>query len=90
MSRFRSHNGHEGVQWNEVDPDTQSVLRWTLVSATIWAGAFSAASVFGALISDVNPLEHLGPIGVFTVIGFTVGGLVGPVARGIAMRRRER
>ena len=77
------------MHWSELDPGSQSVLRWTLASALIWGAAFAATSVVGALISDVNPLDHLGPIGVFTVIGITVGGLVGPLARGLAERRRE-
>ena len=77
------------MHWSELDPGSQSVLRWTLASALIWGAAFAATSVVGALISDVNPLDHLGLIGVFTVIGITVGGLVGPLARGLAERRRQ-
>ena len=77
------------MHWSELDPGSQSVLRWTLASALIWGAALAATSVVGALISDVNPLDHLGPIGVFTVIGITVGGLVGPLARGLAERRRQ-
>ena len=77
------------MHWSELDPGSQSVLRWTLASALIWGAAFAATSVVGALISVVNPLDHLGPIGVFTVIGITVGGLVGPLARGLAERRRQ-
>ena len=77
------------MHWSELDSGSQSVLRWTLASALIWGAAFAATSVVGALISDVNPLDHLGPIGVFTVIGITVGGLVGPLARGLAERRRQ-
>ena len=77
------------MHWSELDPGSQSVLRWTLASALIWGAAFAATSVVGALISDVNPLDHLGPIGVFTVIGISVGGLVGPLARGLAERRRQ-
>ena len=77
------------MHWSELDPGSQSVRRGTLASALIWGAAFAATSVVGALISDVNPLDHLGPIGVFTVIGITVGGLVGPLARGLAERRRQ-
>lgn len=76
--------------WSELDRGTQSMLRWTLASALIWGVGFAAASVTGALISDVSPLEHPGPIGVLTVIGITVGGLVGPLARGLGERRRQR
>ncbi len=78
------------MHWSELDPGTQSVLRWTLASALIWGAGFAAASVSGALMSGLNPLEHLGPIGVLTVIGITVGGLVGPLARGLAERRKQR
>ena len=77
------------MHWSELDPGSQSVLRWTLASALIWGAACAATAVVGALISDVNPLDHLGPIGVLTVIGITVGGLVGPLARGLAERRRQ-
>ena len=78
------------MYWREIDPERRSLLRWTLTSALIWGTAFAATSVFGAVISDVNPLEHLGPIGVLSVIGFTVGGLVGPLARGLTASRRGR
>ena len=69
-------------------PETRSLVRWTVWSAVGWGAAFLASSVVGALIAGLNPLEHLGPVGVLTVIGLTVGGLVGPLARGIAARRR--
>jgi hypothetical protein len=78
------------MHWSDIDLDTRSLLQWTLASALIWGAAFAATSVFGALISDENPLDHLGPIGVLSVIGFTVGGLVGPLARGLAARRGKR
>ena len=78
------------MRLSELDPGTQSVLRWTLASAFIWGASFAATSVSGAFISDVNPLDHLGPIGVLTVIGITVGALVGPLARGLAERRKQR
>ena len=78
------------MRWREIDTETRSVVRWTLASGAIWAGAFLIASVSGALISEVSPFDHLGPIGVLTVLGLTVGGLIGPLARGLAMRHRER
>ncbi len=53
-----------------------------------WGVFFVGVSVFRALASGANPIEHIGPIGVLGVIGFTVGGLVGPMARGIASRSR--
>ncbi len=77
------------MHWSELDPGSQSVLRWTLASALIWGAGFALTSVAGALISNVNPLDHFGPIGVLTVIGITVGGLVGPLARGLAGRRKQ-
>lgn len=78
------------MRWSEMDVRTQSMVRWTLASALLWGAAFTATSVSGALISAVSPLDHLGPIGVLGLIGFTVGGLVGPLARGLVLRRRER
>jgi hypothetical protein len=65
-------------------------MRWTVGSALVSGGAFLGASVAGALIAGVSPLEHLGPVGALTVIGVTVGGLVGPLARGLAERRSRR
>jgi ABC-type branched-subunit amino acid transport system permease subunit len=35
-------------------------------------------------------MSHLNPIAVMTVIGFTVGALVGPLVGAIAARRRGR
>ena len=71
-----------------MNADEGSLLKWTLGSALLWGALFVGVSVYRALASGASPLEHLGPIGVFGVIGFTVGGLVGPLARGIASRSR--
>ncbi len=70
------------------NPETRSLVRWTVWSAVGWGAVFLATSVAGTLIAGLNPLEHLGPVGVLTVIGVTVGGLVGPLARGLVARRR--
>ena len=73
-----------------VNAEDRSLLKWTLGSALVWGALFLGASVYRALASAASPLDHLGPIGIFGVIGFTVGGLVGPLARGIASRSRVR
>lgn len=78
------------VSRTEMNSDGRGLLRWTVGSAVVWGGAFLAASVAGALIAGVNPLANLGPVGALTAIGFTVGGLVGPLARGLAARRRSK
>ncbi len=70
------------------DPETRSLVRWTVGSAIGWGAAFLASAVTGALIAGLKPLEQLGPIGALSAIGFTVGGLVGPLARGLVARRR--
>ena len=45
------------MHWSELDPGSQSVLRWTLASALIWGAAFAATSVAGALISRLKAAE---------------------------------
>ena len=73
-----------------MNDEDKSLLKWTLGSALVWGALFLAASVYRALASGTSPLDHLTPIGVIGVIGFTVGGLVGPLARGLAYRYRAR
>lgn len=73
-----------------MNADDKSLLKWTLGTALVWGALFFGASVYRAVASGANPLEHLTPIGAIGVIGFTVGGLVGPLARGIASRRGAR
>lgn len=48
-------------------------------------------SVYRSLVAGGPLLDYAGPVGIMTVIGATVGGLVGPlVGRALASRRRGR
>ena len=73
-----------------VRDEDRSLLKWTLGSALVGGALFVGVSVSRALAAGASPLDHLGPVGALGVIGFTVGGLVGPLVRGIASRSRGR
>ncbi len=73
-----------------VNAEDKSLLGWTLGSALVGGALFVGVSVSRALVAGASPLEHLGPVGALGVVGFTVGGLVGPLVRGIASRSRPR
>ena len=77
------------VKATETGSADAGLVRWTVGSAVAWGSAFLVTSVIGAMIARVNPLEHLGPVGALTAIGFTVGALVGPLARGLIGRLRR-
>ena len=61
--------------------------RWTMIGATVGGGLFLALSVYRSIASGGPSWSHLNPIGVMTVIGVTVGALVGPMMGAIAARR---
>ncbi len=50
-------------------------------------GLFLALSVYRSVASGGPSMSHLNPIGVMTVIGVTVGALVGPLMGAIVARR---
>ena len=62
--------------------------RWTVIGATVGGGLFLALSVYRSIKSGGPSVSHLNPIGVMTVIGVTVGALVGPLIGAITARRR--
>ena len=55
----------------------------------IGGGFFAAASVVRSLLSGGSLLDYLNPIGVMTVVGLTVGALMGPLIGAILHRRGE-
>ncbi len=63
--------------------------RWTMIGATVGGGLFLALSVYRSIASGGPSWSPLNPIGVMTVIGATVGALVGPMMGAIAARRRS-
>ena len=63
--------------------------RWTVIGAAMGGGLFLALSVYRSVASGGPSMSHLNPIGVMTVIGATVGALVGPMFGAIAARRRS-
>jgi uncharacterized membrane protein YeiH len=76
-----------GVRMN---PESKGVLKWTLWSALLSFAAFAGVTATQAMAEGGNPIEHWGVIVALGVIGGTVGGLVGPMIRGISLRFRKR
>ena len=71
-------------------PPLRTTVRWTLVGMAWGGGLFAAVSIYRSLASGEPLLAQLNPIALFTVIGATVGGLVGPMAGAVVRRRRGR
>lgn len=65
-------------------------MRWTLGSALTWGALFLGVAAIRAVTAGASPIEHWGPVAWFGLIGFTVGGLVGPLLRGLLTRRFDR
>ncbi len=63
-------------------------VRWTTIGASVGGGLFLALSLYRSIASGGPSVSHLNPIGVMTVIGITVGALVGPMVGAIVARRR--
>ena len=73
-----------------MDLESKGDLKWTLWSALISFAAFAGVTATQAMAEGGHPLEHWGVIVALGVIGGTVGGLVGPMIRGISLRFRKR
>ena len=71
-------------------PESKGVLKWTLWSAILSFAAFAGVTASQAVAEGGSPIEHWGVIGALGVIGGTVGGLGGPMIRGISLRFRKR
>ena len=67
----------------------KTIGRWTAIGAAAGGGLFLALSMYRSIASGGPSMRHLNPIGVMTVIGLTVGALVGPLAGAIATRRKS-
>lgn len=67
----------------------KDTVRWTLIGAVVCGGLFFALSMYRSIASGGPSWTHVNPIGVMTVIGATVGALVGPMFGAIAARRRS-
>jgi hypothetical protein len=65
------------------------LIRRSIRGATIGGALFGAVALLQALRAAAPFPRVLGPIGVFTLIGLTVGGLVGPLLAQARERRRE-
>jgi hypothetical protein len=67
------------------------MIRRTVAGGAIGALLFGGVSVLQALRSDATFPGVLQPIGLFTLMGFTIGALAGPlVAQAVArLRGRE-
>ena len=67
----------------------KTIGRWTAIGAAAGGGLFLALSMYRSIASGGPSMSHLNPIAVMTVIGLTVGALVGPLAGAIATRRKS-
>ena len=67
----------------------KDIGRWTVIGGVVGGSLFFALSVYRSIASGGPSWSHLNPIGVMTVIGLTVGALVGPLIGKIAARRRS-
>ena len=65
-----------------------TILRWTRNGKIVGGGLLSVAGVVRSLLSGGSLFNYLNPIGVMTVVGLTVGALVGPLVGAILERRR--
>ena len=63
--------------------------RWTRNGMIVGGGLFAAAGIVRSLLSGGSLLGYLNPIGVMTVVGLTVGALMGPLIGAILNRRGE-
>ncbi|MDT8370044.1 MAG: hypothetical protein RQ745_12625 [Longimicrobiales bacterium] len=64
------------------------MVRWTLGSAALWGGLFLGVTALRAASAGVSFLEVVGPLLALGLIGATVGGLTGPLARAIWLHSR--
>ena len=56
-----------------------ATVRWTVKGMLVAGGVFLTIGIIKSIYSGGPFLPHLNPIGLMTVIGATVGGLVGPL-----------
>ncbi|MDE0806237.1 MAG: hypothetical protein OSA24_01695 [Longimicrobiales bacterium] len=58
-----------------------STVRWTIKGMVAVGGTFLTIGIIKSVFFSGGPpfLQYLNPIGLMTVIGATVGGLVGPL-----------
>ena len=66
------------------------MIRRTLVGGALGALLFGGVSLFQAVRSDAAFPGVLQPIGVFTLIGLTIGALAGPLVAQAISRARGR
>lgn len=62
-------------------------LRPTLVGLSVGAAIFLGLGLYMNRATGFGILDHPGPLGVLTLVGATVGGLVGPLLAGLIRRR---
>ncbi|MBI4540585.1 MAG: hypothetical protein HY704_13875 [Gemmatimonadetes bacterium] len=61
-------------------------MKSTVLGAGVGAVLFAAVGLYRSAVVGSGPFAHLEPVAFFAVIGGTVGGLAGPLARGILRR----
>lgn len=70
-----------------MDSDTGSIVRWTIGSGLALGLLFVVMAMVRAAGADVSLFSVAAPMAAFGVVGLTVGGLVGPLVRGLWKRR---
>jgi hypothetical protein len=68
----------------------QKMIRRTVIGGAIGGGLFGAVSLIQALRADAAFPQVLQPIGVFVLIGLTIGALAGPLVAQAISRARGR
>ena len=70
-----------------MDSETGSIVRWTVGSGMGLGLLFLGMGMVRAVGADVSLISVAAPMAAFGVVGVTVGGLVGPLVRGLWKRR---
>jgi hypothetical protein len=73
-----------------MDSETRDIVRWTVGGGLGTGLLFVVVAVGGAAAAGADVLAAAAPMAAFGMIGLTVGALVGPLMRGIWLRRRAR
>ncbi len=82
--------GESGKTWDTrgmMDPDTRGMVRWTMVSALGLGLLFVVVALIRASGAGMRLEAVAAPITAFGIVGLTVGGLIGPLLRGVWLNK---
>jgi len=69
--------------------DDRALVRWTVGSGVVGGGLFLGVTAWRALTAGAALRNHVGVLLAMALIGFTVGGLVGPLLLAITRHVRR-